>query len=184
MKAITYAAEVWDVDIINLSFGFSNRNNEIETAIRKADKIVFAAAANDGGNTKRAFPARYEPVICIHSTDGLGNPSNFNPTRLTRGDNFSILGEAIESAWPGYPCVRKFGTSFATPIAASVGALILHFARQNLDEELLEALETYEGMKKVLHKMSDQRGEYDYIHRGNCCRGIVSSVLLGNWKML
>ncbi|KAH8699353.1 hypothetical protein GQ44DRAFT_779049 [Phaeosphaeriaceae sp. PMI808] len=94
-----------NVDIISISFGFPKRRlgDALEKAIEYAYKKnvhVFAAASNKGGNAKRAYPARYDTVFCIHSTDTDGDPSKFNPTDDPEDVNFATVGEAVESSWP------------------------------------------------------------------------------------
>lgn len=128
--------------MITISFGYPSRptgHPVLEDAIRRVhfkNVLMFAAASNNGGNRGRAFPARQDEVICIHATDGYGNPSSFNSSPMKDHDNFSTLGEDVESAWPvrlGKPTshgvckTRKFGTSFATPIAAGIAAFLLQF---------------------------------------------------------
>ena len=67
------------VYIISMSFGVEsdNRNVDIDKAISNAftcNTTMFAAAANNGGNKPRAYPAnRRNGVICIHASDGRGN---------------------------------------------------------------------------------------------------------------
>lgn len=123
--------------MISMSFGFPSREVDgydlLSRSIRRAvnkDVLLFAAASNNGANTKRAYPARHPDVICIHSTNANGAPSDFNPIPL-QGDNLATVGEAIESAWPVHLCdremnklcvARKSGTSFATPIASGVAS--------------------------------------------------------------
>lgn len=55
---------------------------------------------------------------------------------------------------------RKSGTSFATPIAAGLTALVLEYANQrnkespgSIDEELMKTLHTRDGMVKILAMM-------------------------------
>ena len=137
---------------------------------------MFAAASNDGANLGRAFPAKYPSVFCIHSTDGNGNPSAFNPTADEKDVNFSLLGEYVRSHWPmgknGHDDIVNVmsGTSTATPIAAGLAASLLSFVRQQ--EQGLPAgsdllgpwLKDVHSMDAVLKSMTKQRGVgYDYI---------------------
>ncbi|KAL8294203.1 hypothetical protein RB597_008037 [Gaeumannomyces tritici] len=105
-KAINWAATVWDVDIISLSFGLDEDHQEIDIEPERVlspgikhgpKRIVIAAAANWAGNKYIAYPARHKRVICINATDGGGNPSKKNPTPRKDGDNFALLGLSIES---------------------------------------------------------------------------------------
>ena len=170
----------WKVDIISMSFGIREYNEPIKTAISNAlhkDTLLFAAASNDGANLGRAFPAKYPSVFCIHSTDGNGNPSAFNPTADEKDVNFSLLGEHVSSHWPmGKNGHNQYvnamsGTSVATPIAVGLAASVLSFARQQeqhntLEHDLLGTwLKDVHAMDAVLKSMVRQtRGAgYDYI---------------------
>ncbi|KIY04232.1 uncharacterized protein Z520_00926 [Fonsecaea multimorphosa CBS 102226] len=139
--------------------------------------LLFAAASNDGANLGRAFPAQYPSVFCIHSTDGNGNPSNFNPTASETDVNFSLLGEHVSSHWPagmnGHDqTVRAMsGTSVATPIAAGLAASVLSFVRQQDQHIAVESerlgpwLKRDNSMDAVFKSMVRRRRGvgYDYI---------------------
>ncbi|KAF4996328.1 hypothetical protein FGRMN_4579 [Fusarium graminum] len=157
--AINDAVKKWRPDIISTSFGWPARDDEydsLEKAIKNAqfhDVLLFAAASNDGANAKRAWPARHSGVICVRSTAADGNPSTFNPI-ATPGDNFAVVGEAVEGAWPRHLCdeqtnqsclMHKSGTSFATPIAVGIAAFLLQYARSNLSQRDAARLKQFEG---------------------------------------
>jgi hypothetical protein len=167
-----------------MSFGIRVSHELMSTAVsnalmfnaNKEPTLLFAAASNDGGNRGRAYPARDSKVFCIHSTDGNGNPSGFNPTASTGDSNFSLLGEHVTSHWPAgirghNQGVRVMsGTSVATPIAAGLAASILAFIRQqdqhvaSESERLGTWLKQYESMAAVFKSMiNGRRGGYDYI---------------------
>ncbi|XDG05268.1 hypothetical protein ABKA04_004883 [Annulohypoxylon sp. FPYF3050] len=103
---------------------------------RIARRATLDRTSNDGANLGRAFPAKYPSVFCIHSTDGNGNPSAFNPTADGNNVNFSLLGENVSSHWPAGKNGHNetvnvmSGTSVATPIASGIAAAILSFVRQ------------------------------------------------------
>jgi hypothetical protein len=58
------------------------------------------------------------------------------------------------------------GSSFATPIAAGIGANVLEFARHrlNLDGWMKSRFYSHDGMTKILKAMSGPRGDYDFVH--------------------
>ena len=110
----------------------------------------------------RAFPARHDEVICIHSTDTYGNRSNFSPTAQA-GDNFATIGEAVTSARPVHLCysdtdsectMSKCGTSFATPIVAGIAAFLLLYTRLHLGEEEVSMLKRSSAMKAILRTIA------------------------------
>ncbi|RSL48880.1 hypothetical protein CEP54_012688 [Fusarium duplospermum] len=52
-KAVMHAVDEWEVDMIVMSFGFGERHEALENAIKHAtakDVLIFAAASNDGKN--------------------------------------------------------------------------------------------------------------------------------------
>jgi hypothetical protein len=169
MQAINFACDVWKVDMISMSFGFQQGMPSIQRAINRAvsddrNVIVFAAASNDASNSDRAYPASHDRVICVHSADGHGNRSLFNPTAREGSDNFCVVGENVEAAWPKgqtqYPGVRRMsGTSFATPIGVAVAAFMLGFVRQRLPghTEWLNPLKSYLGVRAVFRALSQKR---------------------------
>jgi subtilisin family serine protease len=127
-----------------------------------ADVLIFAAASNGGGNKGRAYPVRDKHVFCIHSTDALGNRSIFSPTPERNAYNFATVGEAVQSFWPKHLCnpdeaavKTKSGTSFATPIAASIAAFLLLYARVNLatEPEIAKGLKGYQAMESLLFEV-------------------------------
>lgn len=159
-KALYYACKVWEVDIVTMSFGFSAGLQNIWEQVARATQentLVFAASSNDGRRQPRMFPARQHSVFAIHSTDGKGNKSKFNPP-AAKDENFCILGEYIESAWltsqeGGSGSTRCLsGTSFATPIAVCLSAFLLAYVPTLIPdhEKLFHKLKSYEGMRNVL----------------------------------
>ena len=83
-----------------------------------------------------SFPASVRQVICVHSSDGNGNPSARN-LLSTLNCNLSILGEGVAAAWPCYLYIKRHNnlrvassSSVAAPIAAGLAALIIEYISQ------------------------------------------------------
>ncbi|RSM19538.1 hypothetical protein CDV31_001698 [Fusarium ambrosium] len=176
-QAIEWATGVWEVDIISLSIGMDGEDGTIKRALDKVldpprgspkKVVVMAAASNWGGNRHIAFPACYEDIICIHSTDGFGNPSKTNPTPQ-KGKDFAVLGMSIKSSSKGKDKKRVeeyiSGTSYATAIGAGIAANVLDFVRRDpkLWEDEKGWLNSSWGMSRVFRRMSEERRGYRYV---------------------
>ncbi|KAK6352240.1 hypothetical protein TWF730_009071 [Orbilia blumenaviensis] len=173
-KAITHASSAggWNVDIIVLSLGFDDEDDSIRQAILNAhskDKIIFAAASNSGSLMPEklvSYPARIQGhVISIRSATGQSQKSPASPRASYGDDNFMVVGEGIKAAWPqnlndGSPARYVSGSSFATPVAAGIAALVLEFSIQrgpkgrNISDENRQRLWTHRGIRGVFHSMA------------------------------
>ena len=186
----------WKVDVICLPLGFPQRIEAISNAIIPAVQrvVIFAAASNKGLNCSGpAYPARDEKVICINSAHYNGGESDDNPEPIW-GQNLSTLGEDVTSAWPielsseANPESMKAtsGTSVATAIAASIGALLLDFVRQDRDVPPLrwaaEKMRTMDGMKVVLSDMAKKIHRFRYIEPFTYLDGSEDDTELGSFS--
>ncbi|KAL6364637.1 hypothetical protein LRP88_00607 [Fusarium phalaenopsidis] len=167
VEAIKWAM-TFNVHIINMSFSIP-KTSAVKKIIKEAENdgvIMFVAASNNGIHTGRSFPATLDTVICIHATDGKGNKGDMNPDPEPHRDNFSTLGVAVPSIWENG--VYLSGTSYATPVAAAMAAVILAFieaavaAGQMPIENRDEAFDR-QGMKSMLLKMTMLREGYNCI---------------------
>ena len=159
-----------------MSIGFVDHEPVIANALEEVagQVLVFAAVSNQGANAGKqsvTFPARRdEYVIGIGSATGDGKKSDFTPDHRPRSrTNFSALGEAVEPRWPALlkDGKRRFltGSSFATPVAAAIAALILEFAQQGPLSKIpnREMLKQIGGMREVLQAMSKESDGYYFI---------------------
>ncbi|KAI1752133.1 hypothetical protein F4782DRAFT_530745 [Xylaria castorea] len=186
VQAIDWAIEN-EVDIINMSFGSEFDDSNVADALDRAcnakrkKTILLAAASNNGRNSKRTFPARYEGVIAIHSLDGKGNDEGgMNPSRQDYFENFGTLGLGIKTSWdellpeleslPNKPNTTattikyKSGSSYATPIAAGIVANYLEWidymeAKGSLDRHQYASLRQSKGIRLMLKKQSEAVGD-------------------------
>ncbi len=123
-SAITYATD-HGVRVVNVSIGGSTSSSTMQSAIDYAwskGTLVFAAAGNSS-NSSPVYPAACNNAIAVSATDttdSLAWYSNF-------GSNIDVSapGSSIYTTAMGSSYATVDGTSFASPVAAGVAALIL-----------------------------------------------------------
>jgi len=141
-NAIDYAAD-HGARIMNASFAGAGESSTMEIAISYAwskRSVLFAAAGNCGlaetnggscsettaGSNTVMYPAGEQYAVAVDATrqsptDTLATFSNWG----SYANLVSAPGDIIETTVSGGSYGEWWGTSFATPIAAGVGALIL-----------------------------------------------------------
>ncbi|MFJ2650699.1 type VII secretion-associated serine protease mycosin [Streptomyces sp. NPDC087420] len=127
--AITYAVEA-RADVINISQDTANAVEpapELKQAVEDAldqDVVVVASAGNDGlgGNVKETYPASYEGVLAVASSDRNNERAAFSQS----GDFVGVAAPGVDmvSTVPGGGHCADNGTSFSAPYVAGVAALI------------------------------------------------------------
>ena len=123
-SAITYAAD-HGARIINISIGGTSPSSTLQNAVNYAwgkGAVIFAAAGNSATNTP-LYPAACTNVVAVAATDpnnALASFSSYGPWIDLDAPGTNIL---TTTAGGGYGYWN--GTSFSSPIAAGVGALVL-----------------------------------------------------------
>jgi subtilisin family serine protease len=139
LKAIDYAASVWGVDIISMSFGFEEQDDTIEAALVNAERkdvLLIAAASGVGRDMVNALSwpaARQDNVMCIYATDGEGNPYPENPRWRKDNYHFATIWVMVPGWSPPaadgiFHKTHRSGTSIATPVAAGIAACVLNLS--------------------------------------------------------
>jgi len=122
-EAIRYAAD-HGARVINISVGGPAQSAALQSAVDYAwskGSLIFAAMMNDGMATPY-YPAACNHVMAVSATDAydhLASFSNFGSWVTIAAPGYGILTTA---AGGGYAFC--YGTSFASPIAAGVAALV------------------------------------------------------------
>jgi subtilisin family serine protease len=113
-----------DVDIINISFGFSSDREDLKKAINSAydNGIIIIAAAGNTMGLSVDYPANYENVISISS---LNSQLNIDPYSATGKIDYSTPGVDVISTDKDGGYSSFTGTSFACAYATGVIASIL-----------------------------------------------------------
>ncbi|HYZ85330.1 MAG TPA: S8 family serine peptidase, partial [Bryobacteraceae bacterium] len=134
-NAIIYAADR-GVRIINVSVSGTSASSTLQNAVNYAwnkGAIVFAAAGNNANSTP-TYPAACQNVVSVAATDTndlLASFSSYGSWIV-----LSAPGNYIYSTAMGGSYGTWYGTSFASPIAAGVAALVLS-ARPGLTAPVL-----------------------------------------------
>lgn len=136
---------VWAVDngadVVNLSFGGSERSGVQEDAVRYALQrgvVVVAAAGNEASDVEQ-FPAAYDGVIAVGATDdrdAVWSGSSYGPWVDLGAPGRGLFSLALDGG-----IERRSGTSFATPIVSGVAALLRSYRPALSGPELAAALQ-------------------------------------------
>lgn len=147
ISGVTYAMEN-GADIINMSWGITNESQALHTVITEAANkgcILIAAVGNDG-NTTVQYPAMYDNVIGVGSTDKSGYLSDFsqrNASVAVCAPGGSHGGQQIYSL--GYSSATAIakgdGTSFSAPMVAAAAALLKEADPHMTQTDFLNLLE-------------------------------------------
>jgi subtilisin family serine protease len=124
LRSLYYASSK-NAKVINMSFSFTTKSRELERTLEYVTSkgaIALSSAGNDGLKTN-VYPASYSTVMGVASTtnwDTLSSFSNFGTTVAW----IAAPGEAVVSTYPFNTYAAAWGTSFSTPFAAGVAAML------------------------------------------------------------
>ncbi|HEX4606316.1 MAG TPA: S8 family serine peptidase, partial [Candidatus Angelobacter sp.] len=129
IRAIYYAAD-HGANVINMSFEIAQSSPALQNAIQYATSknvVVVAASGNDGRQIL-VFPAAYNTVIGVGSTNNTDAKSSFTNFG-TNAVFIAAPGEGVITTYPGGNYAAGWGTSFSSPLVAGkrrwcVGAAI------------------------------------------------------------
>jgi thermitase len=139
-NAIMYAAD-HGVRIVNISIGGSSSSSAMQSAVDYAwskGTVVFAAAGNYSSSTP-IYPAGCTNVVAVGATDSndtLASFSNYGSYVDLTAPGVNIM---TTTSGGGYGGVS--GTSFSSPIAAGVAALVLSRNPSLTAQQLVTLLE-------------------------------------------
>jgi thermitase len=138
-EAIQYAADQ-GVRVINVSIGGPNASHTLQRAVDYAwskGALVFASAMNE------AVSEPYYPAACVNAIAVSATDRNDRLASFSNFGNWITLaapGTAILSTADGGGYSFWNGTSFASPIAAGVAALVLSVNPELRNDEVLAIL--------------------------------------------
>ncbi|RSL79818.1 hypothetical protein CEP51_007069 [Fusarium floridanum] len=184
VEAIRWAALEEEVDVISMSFGFPDDDEDIAKAIedveRERNVVFLASAGNNAAYQAESFPARHRSVISIRATNCDGTFSASNPPIIDRYYN-SVLGtfgddlpENIHREITGRfgPSICQPGSSIATAVAAGIVASTIAYAEAlssvlpiPKEQSPVQSLKKTQGMLRMLEKMApEQTGHHKFVN--------------------
>jgi hypothetical protein len=139
-NAITYAANN-GVRIVNISIGGTSSSSTLQSAVTYAwnkGTVVFASAGNGGLNAPY-YPAGCQYAVAVGATDQNNNLASFS----NYGSFLSVVapGVSVYTTAEGGGYEYGSGTSYSSPIAAGVGALMLSYSPSLSASALVSRLE-------------------------------------------
>ncbi len=171
-SAITYAAN-HGARIVNVSIGGTSSSSVLQSAVTYAwnlGTVVFASSGN-GGQNAPYYPAGCQYAVAVGATDSNDLWQGWS----NYGSFVSVVapGASIYTTAAGGGYTINSGTSFSSPIAAGVGALILSQSPSMSAAALVSTLE----------KTADDLGApgFDPYYgwgRVNAYRALTSSISL------
>ncbi|MEV4332544.1 type VII secretion-associated serine protease mycosin [Streptomyces sp. NPDC049597] len=128
-QAIRHAIDK-KADVINISQDTANAvapapalKQAVDAALAE-EIVVVASAGNDGlgGNVKRTYPASYDGVLAVASSDRNNERAQFSQS----GDFVGVAAPGVDmvSTVPGGGHCADTGTSFSAPYVAGLAALV------------------------------------------------------------
>jgi subtilisin family serine protease len=122
-SALIYAA-LTGIDVVNMSFGDGVDSPMFRDAVAFAASmnVVLVASSGNTGAISRQYPAGYDDVIAVGSTNSDDRRSPFSST----GSLVAVTapGEGIVTTAVNSRYRRVNGTSFAAPYVAAVAAML------------------------------------------------------------
>ena len=139
VEAINYAINN-NATIISMSWGGSSSSSSINDSLTNAYNagIILVAAAGNEGVDSQVYPAAYDDVISVGSTDSSDARSSFS--NYGSWVNIAAPGSNISSTYPSDSYVYASGTSMAAPLVAGAIGLIKSIFSDANQSTILEAL--------------------------------------------
>lgn len=141
-NAIYDAIDVYDCDVINMSFGMdeslTNKTLQLSVAYAIQNGCIVVASVGNDGKAKEYYPAKYDNVIGVGSINKRKELSQFSQRNSTV--DVVAPGEIINSvSIDGFN--KDSGTSFAAPHISAVAAVAKCIDREITTQDFMRLIE-------------------------------------------
>ena len=159
-------AAIEKCDVINTSLSSLSDVSLITESVLKAyskNIPIFAAVGNRGVKQIAPVPANVPECIAVPATDLNNTTTSMNT--MTPNSDVSAPGEDVAVAIPGSRYTRFSGTSYSTPYAAALGAILKSVTPEiTVDEIDTRLKETSFEAERYNESQSSQGGFMDNYH--------------------
>jgi subtilase family protein len=139
LRAIYYAVQQGNANVINMSFDTKTASNELKNALDYANQLGLTSAASAGndGAQEIVYPAALQNDVM--GVASVGSTSTTDSTRSSFSNYGSAIvwvaapGEQIVTTYPFSTYASGWGTSFSAPFVSG-GAALLHNLRTAITE--------------------------------------------------
>lgn len=136
LRAALDAAAELRPDAVSISLGMPNGTHILVKPLRRLRELgvaVFAGAGNNGPDAKMDAPARMDGVVSVGALGKDGEIAPFSSGGRAADELFP--GEGIYTTWLRGGYAEVSGTSFATPAAAAMEALMRGEQDETMEEK-------------------------------------------------
>lgn len=141
VRAIYYAAD-HGANVISMSFSLASPSVELQNAINyaTAHNVICVASAGNDGKQILVYPAGYQGVVSVGSTNSKDHRSPFSNFG-TRSARMAAPGEAIITLYPGNNYAGVWGTSFSSAMVAGSVAVLRQIQPRAGVSDVFDALD-------------------------------------------
>ncbi|MBI5414234.1 S8 family serine peptidase [Candidatus Peregrinibacteria bacterium] len=175
IAAVEYAKEE-KADIINMSFGFSERSEIFDDILRrvKEEGILLVAAAGNSGSQNEEYPAGYEETFGVGAADFAGGKTD--SSNYGSWVDVYVPGKLL-STLPNNEYGTKSGTSQSSALVSGIAASILgknlhDISPDNLQKSVIDFGEQFDlppelrPLKKFAYTQNWIRESADLLQQG------------------
>jgi subtilisin family serine protease len=176
LRAIYYAVD-HGANIINMSFEVTQNSPALQSAIQYAlsKNVVLVAASGNDGRQMLVYPAAYNDVIGVGSTDSHDAKSSFTNFG-TNAVFIAAPGEAVISTYPSSNYAGGWGTSFSAPLIAGEAALVLQAKPTYKPGDVANAISRGVSVQQMGHGRADLCMALSSIGIGNACSSSTTTT--------
>jgi len=170
VRAVYYAAD-HGANVINMSFEMMQSSSTLQSAIQYAlgKNVVIVAASGNDGQQITVYPAAYNSVVGVGSTDNSDVKSTF--TNFGTNSVFAAApGEGVITTYPGGNYAAAWGTSFSSPLVAGEAALVLQARPTYKPGDVANAISRGISVSQMGHGRADLCLALSSIGIGSFCR--------------